>query len=155
MKKDTIIRRTLLIDASTSAIWSTLTDPMLTKLYLEGWQGRSTWQIGAPILWVESMEGEEKVRAKGVVMACIPGRRLRYTRLAMDGKLPDEPASYTTVDLVMDEEKDGRTRLELWHGDFAGLPQDVRRARAAGRAWVEALVGLKRVAEEQQALMAA
>ncbi len=155
MKKDTIIRRTLLIDASTAAIWATLTDPMLTKLYLEGWQGRSTWQPGAPILWVESLDGEETLRAKGVVMASIPERRLRYTRLAMDGKLPDEPASYTTVDLVMDEEKDGRTRLELWHGDFAGLPQDVRRARAAGRVWVEALVGLKRVAEEQQAMRAA
>ena len=59
------------------------------------------------------------------------------------------------MDIVLDEERSGRTKVTLWHGDFAGLPNDVRRARQAGREWVEALVGLKRVAEEQEGKMAA
>jgi len=80
---------------------------------------------------------------------------MRYTRLVLDGKLPDEPASFTTVDISLEEVSPGRTRLELWHGDFAGLPHDVRRARATGRAWVESLVGLKRVAEEGEERLAA
>lgn len=155
MKRDTIVELTLLVDASPAVIWRVLTDPQLTKLYLEGWQGRSTWQQGAGLVWVEKVEGSELVRAKGTVMASIPAHRLRYTRLVTDGKLPDEPASYTTVDIVLDDLGDGRTRVRLWHGDFAGLPQDVRRARAAGRTWVEALVGLKRVSEEEQGVMAA
>lgn len=146
----------MLVDAAPEVIWRALTEPQLTKLYMEGCQARSTWQTGAPLLWVENVEGTEHLRAKGTVMASIPARRLRYTKLPTDGKLPDEPASYTMVDIVLEDDRDGRTRLELWQGDFAGLPHDVRRARAAGRVWVEALVGLKRVSEEQQlGLMAA
>lgn len=155
MKRDTIVERTLLIDAGPATIWKALTDPQVTKLYLEGWQARSAWKVGAPLLWFENVEGTEHLRAQGTVMAMIPGRRLRYTRLLTDGKLPDVPASYTTVDIVLDEERDGRTRVQLWHGDFAGLPHDVRRARAAGRVWVESLVGLKRVTEEMQTQKAA
>ena len=155
MERDTTVNLKLLVDASPDTIWKALVDPKLTKLYLEGWQARSAWRPGDPVLWVENVEGTEHLRAKGTVMASIPGRRLRYTKLPTDGKLPDEPASYTTVDIVLEQDRDGRTRLELWQGDFAGLPHDVRRARAAGRAWVEALVGLKRVSEEEMASKAA
>jgi uncharacterized protein YndB with AHSA1/START domain len=155
MKRDTTVQLTLLVDAAPEVIWNALTDPQLTKLYLEGLQVRGTWEIGSPLLWVETIEGAEHLRFKGQVMASLPGRRLRYTRLAADGKLPDEPGNYTTVDISFSQARHGHTRVELWHGDFAGLPQDVRRARAAGRLWVEALVGLKRVSEEQQALRAA
>ncbi|MEX1132062.1 MAG: SRPBCC domain-containing protein [Flavobacteriales bacterium] len=155
MERDTTVQLTLLVDASPETIWKALTDPQLTKLYLGSWQARSTWKTGASLLWIETEEGTEQLRAQGTVMACLPGRRLRYTRLLTNGKLPDEPASYTTVDIVLDGERDGRTRVELYHGDFAGLPHDVRTARAAGRTWVEALVGLKRISEEQQAAIAA
>ncbi|MBV6405261.1 MAG: SRPBCC domain-containing protein [Flavobacteriales bacterium] len=155
MESETIIQRTLLVDASPRAIWRVLTDPKLTKLYLAGSQARSTWKPGAPVLWVDKVDGQERLRAKGTVMASLADRRLRYTCLEVDGDLPDEPSSYTTVDFLLEPERDGRTRLELWHGDFAGLPHDVRRTREAGREWVEILVGIKRVAEEQQGLMAA
>lgn len=155
MERDTIVRLTLLVDAPPEVIWKALTEPQHTKLYMEGWQARSTWQRGAPLLWVENVDGTEHLRAKGVVMASLPGRRLRYTRLVTDGKLPDEPSSYTTVDITLEEGRGGLSRVQLWHGDFAGLPHDVRKARAAGRVWVEALVGLKRVSEEQQGSKAA
>ena len=148
MERDTTVQLTLLVDATPATIWQALTEPRLTKLYMEGWQARSTWKVGAPLLWVEQIEGMDHLRAKGTVMACIPEHRLRYTRLILDGKLPDEPASFTTVDITLEQEGTERTKVVLWHGDYAGLPQDVRRARAAGRVWVEALVGLKRISEE-------
>ena len=55
---------------------------------------------------------------------------------------------HTTVDLHLIEEDGGRTRVELWQGDFAGLPLATRRTRELGKQWVEQLVGLKRVSEE-------
>ena len=63
--------------------------------------------------------------------------------------------SHTTVDIHLVPLEEGRTRVELWQGDFAGLPMAVRRAREAGKQWVEQLVGLKRVAEELSEAMAA
>jgi uncharacterized protein YndB with AHSA1/START domain len=150
MERETIVQRTLLVDAAPETIWKVLTEPQLSKLYLDGLQARSTWERGAPIMWVDRSEEGEVVRWKGHVKENLPGHRLRYSCLKLDGDLPDEPASYTTVDISLDMDRDGRSRLTLWHGDFAGLPHDVRRTREAGRKWVEALVGLKRVAEEQQ-----
>lgn len=155
MERETTIERTLLVNADPMVIWKALTEPQLTKLYMEGLRVQSSWKRSAPVLWVEHLEGNEEVQMKGKVMEFLPGRRLRYTRFDPSMGLPDEPASYTTVDITLEEYRDGRTRIDLWHGDFAGLPQDVRKARAAGRNWVEALVGLKRVAEEQQNLLAA
>lgn len=155
MQRDTTVQLTLLVDASPEMIWKALTEPVLTKLYHQGLMARSSWKVGDALLWVESEEGTEHLRAKGVIMACIPARRLRYTRLVTNGKLPDEPASYTTVDIELTEERDGRTRVDLYNGDYAGLPHDVRTSRAAGRVWVEALVGLKRVSEEEQRSKAA
>jgi hypothetical protein len=52
------------------------------------------------------------------------------------------------IDLHLISDEEGRTRVELWQGDFAGLPLAVRRTREVGKLWVEKLVGLKRVAEE-------
>jgi uncharacterized protein YndB with AHSA1/START domain len=155
MERVTTVQLILLVDASPAVIWKALTDPQLTKLYREGLQARSRWERGAPLQWVDLTEGQENIRAQGIVMTALNEQRLRYTFLELDGGLPDEPASYTTVDISMEVERDGRTRIQLWQGDFAGLPQDVRRAREAGKQWVEALVGLKRTAEEQQGAMAA
>lgn len=155
MEHETIVQRTLYVDASPEAIWRALTEPQLAKQYTDGWQVQSEWTRLAPIQWVDANEGLAVVKAKGTVMENLPGRRLRYTQWLLESGLPDEPASYTTIDLSVEVEKDGRTRLHLWHGDFAGLPLDVRRTREAGRRWVETLVGLKRVAEEQQSQMAA
>jgi uncharacterized protein YndB with AHSA1/START domain len=155
MERETTIERSLYINASPEVIWRVLTEPELTKLYREGWHVRSDWKRGGPVQWFDKLEGVEQLKAQGTLMAYLPGDRLRYTWLDLRHELPDEPASYTTVDISLHAERDGRTHLHLWHGDFAGLPHDVRRAREVGRQWVEALVGLKRVAEEQQGQMAA
>ena len=91
----------------------------------------------------------------GEYLELVPNERLRYTNYPVGSDLPDEPASHTTVDVHLEPEPDGRTRVELWVGDFAGLPNAVRRAREAGKVWVEALVGLKRESEDQARAMAA
>jgi len=155
MERETTVERTMLVNAGPEVVWKALTEPDLNKLYMAGWMGLSSWKRGDLLRWMEKQGDETVQQAQGTVMESLPGRRLRYTCYKPSSGLPDEPASYTTVDITLEVERDGRTRLSLWHGDFAGLPQDVRRAREAGREWVEKLVGLKRVAEEQQGQMAA
>ncbi|MCB9169852.1 MAG: SRPBCC domain-containing protein [Flavobacteriales bacterium] len=155
MDKETVIERTMYVEASPKTIWRALTEPELTKLYMDGWMIRTNWKRGRPVMWEERVGNDVVQRAKGTLMASLPAHRLRFTQLALDSGLPDTPDSYTMVDISMEEEPDGRTLVKLWHGDFAGLPNDVRRAREAGRRWVEALVGLKRVAEEEEGPRAA
>jgi uncharacterized protein YndB with AHSA1/START domain len=144
----TTFDRTVFVDASTHAVWRALTDPQLTKLYV-GAMPMTDWKVGQPIRWCARQDdGGMALKAKGVIMACQPDRRLRYTHYPLDSKLPDEAASHTTVDIRLEEEADGRTRVTLWQGDYAGLPNAGRRAREAGRLWTEVMVGLKRVSEE-------
>jgi uncharacterized protein YndB with AHSA1/START domain len=152
---NTNVRLTLLVDAPPNAVWKALTDPALARLYM-GSTMCCELRTGQPIQWFTREEdGTQRLTAKGMVMAVQPGERLRYTTYTPGGKLPDVPASHTTVDIHLIAEDGERTRVELWQGDFAGLPQEVRRARAAERLWVERLVGLKRTAEETWQAMAA
>ena len=152
---DTNVQLTLLVDAPPSAVWKALVEPGLARLYM-GASMCCELRTGQPIQWfVREEDGSQRLTAKGTVMAVQPAERLRYTTYTPGGKLPDVPASHTTVDIHLIPEGETRTRVELWQGDFAGLPQEVRRARAAGRQWVERLVGLKRTAEECWQAMAA
>ena len=152
---ETNVMRTLLVDAPPEVIWKSLIDPNITRLYTS--TAISTdLKAGGPIQWFSREEDSTRlVVAKGTVMALVPNERLRYTTYHVGSDLPDEPASHTTVDLLLEPEPDGRTRVTLWEGDFTGLPNAVRRAREAGKLWVEALVGLKRESEEQARAMAA
>ncbi len=152
---ETNVLRTLLVDAPPDAVWKALTEPQLARLYM-GAVPSTDLQPDKPVQWFRREEnGDQTLVAKGTVLAVHPGERLRYTTYSPKTKLPDEPASHTTVDIHLIAEEDGGTRVELWQGDFAGLPHAVRLAREAGKQWVEQLVGLKRTAEEQQRALAA
>lgn len=152
---ETNVLRTLLVDAAPDAVWKALSEPKLARLYM-GAMPCCELRPNTPLQWFRQEEnGDQTLVAKGSVLAVHAGERLRYTTYNLASKLPDEPASHTTVDIHLIPVDDGTTRVELWQGDFAGLPQAVRLAREAGKQWVEQLVGLKRVAEEQQRAMAA
>ncbi len=147
-KDETNVHRTLIVDAPAEFVWAALSDPKLTHLSL-AWSLQGELQRGNRFQWlVRDEAGANEVAALGTVLTMFPGQRLRYSHYDVRSGLPDEPASRTTVDLHLIPEAVDRTRLELWQGDFDGLPHAARRAREAGRQWVERLVGVKRVAEE-------
>ncbi len=152
---ETNVLHTLLVDAAPETVWKALTQPELARLYMIA-MPTGELKRGKPVQWfVREEDGSQNLAAKGVVLAVQPGERLRYSTYSPASQLPDEPASHTTVDFHLVPEDDGRTRVEFWQGDFTGLPHAVRRAREAGKEWVERLVGLKRVAEEQEQAKAA
>ncbi|MCB0766756.1 MAG: SRPBCC domain-containing protein [Flavobacteriales bacterium] len=155
-KDETNVHRTLIVDAPVEFVWAALSDPKLTHLSL-AWSLKGELQRGKRFQWMtRDEEGSGgAVAAEGTVLTLFPGERLRYSHYDVRSGLPDEPASRTTVDLHLIAETPGRTRLELWQGDFLGLPHAARRAREAGRQWVERLVGVKRVAEELSRAQAA
>ena len=131
MDKQTTVERTLYIDAPPGVVWKAMTESHLIRLYRLNSSIQGEWRKGAMIQWFELKDGKEVLQAKGKVMELMPGHRLRHT-------------TYTPA-----------SGLPVWQGEFAGLPHAERLAREAGRRWVEALVGLKRVAEEEARDMAA
>lgn len=155
MKKETNVFRTLIVEAPSEVVWKALTDQSLTPLSL-GLILHGQLEVGRSFEWLErDDQGQGELAFKGTVRALQPGERLRYTNYDVSSGLPDELASRTIVDLHLIEEDEDRTRLELWQGDFDGLPQATRKAKEAGRMWVERLVGVKRVAEELSRAQAA
>ncbi len=147
-KDETNVHRTLIVDAPAEFVWAALSDPKLTLLSL-AWSLKGDLARGKRFQWmVRDEAGADELAAEGTVLTLFPGERLRYAHYDVRSGLPDEPASRTTVDLHLIPVAADRTRLELWQGDFEGLPHAARRAREAGRQWVERLVGVKRVAEE-------
>lgn len=154
-KDETNVHRTLLVDAPAEFVWAALSDPKLTHLSMSWWL-KGELQRGKSFQWLKRDDaGTSLVAAEGTVLTVVPGERLRYAHFDVGHDLPDEPASRTTVDLHVIPETGERTRLEFWQGDFEGLPHAARRAREAGRLWVERLVGVKRVAEELSRAQAA
>lgn len=145
----------MLVDAPREVIWKALIDPHINRLYMPFAMMIGDSKRGSTVRWYETTEGKQVLRAKGTLMAFDPGRRLRYTFYLLDGGLPDDPSSHVTVDLRISAEPGRRTAVHLWMGDFAGLPHAVRRAREAGKVWVEMLVGLKREAEQEAGSIAA
>lgn len=145
---DTVVRRTLIVDAPSEFVWAALTDPKLTHLSLSWWL-KGELLRGRSFEWLRRKDdGTTQVAAEGSVLTVFPGERLRYAHYDVDKDLPNVPASRTTVDIHLIPIDAEHTRLEFWQGDFEGLPHAARRAREAGRFWVERLVGVKRVAEE-------
>ena len=110
---ETNVMRTLLVDAPPEVIWKALIDPNITRLYTSTAISPDL-KAGDPIQWF-SREDDQSRRlvAKGTVLALVPNERLRYTNYPVGSDLPDEPASHTTVDVHLELEPDGRTRVDL------------------------------------------
>ena len=96
---DKRITKTITINASPTTVWAALTEPAIMQQWMaEGEiEIRTNWQIGQPmIIWGHLHRG--KFENKGQVLQFQPEQLLQYTHLSSLSRLPDEPASYTTIE---------------------------------------------------------
>ena len=141
------VNRTMLINAPIDIIWRTLLEDQLPRSYGDKSFMYGEWIKGMSIGWYQRSDEEERLLAKGRVLEVLTERRLRYTHFNSSTDLPDEPASYTTVDITLAEEPDGRVRIQLWQGEYVGLHDAARLASEQGRKWVDVLVELRGLCE--------
>jgi uncharacterized protein YndB with AHSA1/START domain len=139
-------RDSIEIEASPTAVWRTLTEPALTRLYLFGCAAVSDWKPGSRLDWRGSWEGEERVFVTGRVVTWEPGRLLQYTTFDPHGGLEDRPENHVTLTARLTP-RGGGTLLELSQGDFAKVEGGERRFRDASQGSDGLLEKLKRVAE--------
>ena len=91
--------QSILISAPASAVWESMTEARL----MQEWMGdpemavrvETDWTVGGAVV----VRGFHHVPFEntGTVLAFEPGKQLAYTHLSSLSRLPDEPASYTTL----------------------------------------------------------
>jgi uncharacterized protein YndB with AHSA1/START domain len=94
------IDKTIIIEATPSAVWDRLTNPDLMKQWMAepeiGIEIITDWKVGSPII----IKGFHHIKFenKGTVLQFEPGKVLQYNYLSSLSRLPDSPENYSIVE---------------------------------------------------------
>ena len=148
---ETIVNRMVVIDAPMEAVWHRLVTPGLASLHLVREEGLHHLKEGSSLRWFDPDSQDEKLISKVRVTVVAPPRHIALMMYDPKSELSDAPENYTSVDITLSLEEDGRTLVSVEQGDFAKHPHAVRLAREAGNRWVEALIRLLEHVEHEAA----
>ncbi len=137
--KKLIIEKSIEIDAPPSHIWEVLTNPALSKQWIEQfWPGfgtlESDWQDGSIMHW-KTADGT--IDMQGTILALEPNKMIRYSFTM--------PQDIVTLTL---EEGNRQTVLSVTHGDFAEKPDGEECYIGAVAGWDMNLPKIKEIAEK-------
>jgi uncharacterized protein YndB with AHSA1/START domain len=141
-----ILEGTIEIHAPSSRVWTILTDSSFIQQYMFGCVVETTWTQGSKLLWKGAADGH--LHVKGYVVAIDAPRRLEYTALGADLKIPDVPENYLTI--IYELENNGSsTRLRVSMGDFDTVGNGKARydETVAAGGWTPRLEKIKQLAE--------
>jgi len=141
--KETTVERRVRIDAPVGTVWNVLSQEGLGSFHLLRELGEMRLKEGGRIAWHDPERPESPARITGRITVVSPPRRISLMAYLPGGGLPDEPENYTSIDIMLRSEDDGRTEVIVEEGDFARHPHGPRLAKQAGDRWVEALIRLK------------
>ena len=142
MSENYIAKVTITINAPAARVWDALTQPQLIKQYLFGTEVTTDWQVGSPITYRGTWQGQA-YEDKGRVIQVEPGKLLVSTYWSAFSGLPDVPENYQTVRYELAAEGSG-TRLTVIQDNNA--TQEA--ASHSEQNWRMVLDGLKKLLEE-------
>lgn len=136
------------IQAPAERVWKILTQSEFIQQYMFGCIVETDWKPGSPLLWKGAADGHLYV--KGHVVAIDPPKRLEYTVIGTDTKLPDVPENYLTIVYKVADQKDGSVNLQLSMGDYNAVGEGKKRydETVAGGGWAPMLKKMKELAEQ-------
>lgn len=142
------VQNTITINAAPAVVWDALVNPEQTKKYMFGCETVSDWQVGSPLLWRGTHEGQETVFVEGHIVAIEPGRFLAYTTIDPNSGIDNSPENYLTVIYTLSAEND-QTNLTVTQGDYASVAGGPRRYQETIDAggWDSVLVSIKALLE--------
>lgn len=144
--------KSIKINAPAEVVWKTLTEPELTKEWIEeGWGSAgiedmilsSDWKTGSAVLW-KNKHGT--VLIKGNVTALNPYKLLRFTVLDVNS---NEKFSVSQEDGITYElaEQQSYTMLNVSQGDFSVMKEGEKYYKKTAEIWERALPKVKELAE--------
>mgnify|MGYP001036649057 CR=1 FL=1 len=113
-----IIRKTVLINATTRAVWDTLTTPALIQQWTHDTpvEIQTDWKVGTPLIMSGDLHGIPFSNS-GKILAFDPDTKLSYSFLSSLSNLPDIAESYCILEFNLIPE-DHKTRLDFTISNF-------------------------------------
>lgn len=149
MPNQLAIQNNITINASSEVVWDALTNPEQTKKYMFGCEAVTDWNVGSPLLWRGTHEGQDMVFVEGHIVAIEPGRSLVYTTIDPNSTIDDTSENYLTVtyDLAIEQ---GQTVLTVTQGDYTTVADGERRYQeaVAEGGWAPILLAIKILVEQ-------
>ena len=143
------VENSIHIAATASQVWDVLVNSEHTKKYMFGCSADSDWQVGSPLLWRMTHEGQEMIPVKGTILEIVPNQLLKYTVIDPSAPYPDIPENYLNVTYTLEEAEDG-TKLTVTQDGFEGAAEGEKRYKDVsnnGEGWNPILVQMKEIAE--------
>ena len=140
MAEDLVVTRILVLQASPAKVWETLTDPAITRDYMNGCCISSDWRIGAPVVWTNN----DRMIFIGSLTDYMPEQVLKFTFFNLHDGSEDYPSNYIHVSYQL-APKNGMTELQVTLTNFGG--NDTRAEQVADKWDFEVLPKLKTLAE--------
>ena len=96
---DEIVNKTVRINAPTSTVWNTLTDPEIMKEWMSETEIQilTDWKVGNPFVIRGRLHGIN-FENTGKVLQFEPERILQYSHLSSLSRLPDKLESYSILE---------------------------------------------------------
>lgn len=141
MEREHVSRASIVIDASSAAVWSALVSAAAAKRYFFGAKVDSDWTEGSPITFAGEFRGNA-YREKGTILRCDPEKVLQYSHWSDLEGLPDVPENYRTWTFRIAPEGTGVV-LSVSEDN---IPTEAQRARS-DEFWSGVLATIKEIVE--------
>ena len=137
------VEKSILIYASRTKIWKSLTDPSLIKEYLFGTETITDWKVGSDLIFQGEWQGQT-YKDKGHILEITQEQILKYDYWSGFSGLEDLPENYSLVTYTMEDEDDGEgIHLIVTQRGFASKENQEH----GERGWSQVLEKIKEIAE--------
>ena len=118
MSADEIIEKSIEINASTSSVWETITNPDQIRLWMSDSEinVESDFKVGSPIVFSGKLHGL-KFRDEGTILKFEPETVFSYSHLSHISKLPLTPENSSVIEFRL-ESKETHTLLTVHQSNF-------------------------------------
>lgn len=139
------IEKAIIIDAHISEVWKVLTDPQLSKQWIQEWWPEletleSDWRPGSPVVW-KLKDGQ--TGADGKVTIADP-----YTMLSFSFRANEPNTDKQEIITYKLEERENHTYLLVTVGDFGDTPDHELCYPGAVESWDRSLPKIKALSEK-------
>ena len=144
MAQESIVVKSVEIDASTNHVWRAMTEPDKITRWMVGARVESTWEIGSDITFTGNLPNFNKTyRDRGTVLAVKTEEFLQYSHWSEMSRRPDTPQNRTIITFTL-ERIDEKTRFTVHHENFRSEAE----YKHANFFWGIALNNLKNLLEQ-------